>query len=116
MFASAIRKAHGFGMKILNVAVLAGAIFEHRDILELLKTINSIPSDAIYELGITLFSWRNHFSANVTGSESQANITLPSKCGSSAGDGSSAVGLRCFVRWIGLSAGSHFGTSSLPAY
>ena len=41
-------------MKILIVAALADAIFEHRDIFKLPKTINSIPSDAIYELGIIL--------------------------------------------------------------
>ena len=115
MFASAIRKAHGFGMKISIVAVLADAIFEHRDIRELLKTINSIPSDPIYELEITLFSGRNHFSANVTGSEGRVNITSPSKCASSAGDGSSAAGLKCFTRRIRLSTGSDFGTSSRPA-
>ena len=72
-------------MKIFIVAVLADAIFEHRDILELIKTINSIPSDAIYELGITLSSWRNDFSANVPGREGRANITSPSKCASSVG-------------------------------
>ena len=47
-------------MKIFIVLVLADTIFEHRGMLELLKTINSIPSDTIYELGITLFSGRNH--------------------------------------------------------
>ena len=92
MFASAIRKAHGFGMKIFIVAVLADAIFEHKDILELLKAINSNPSDAIYELGITLSSWRNDFSANLTGSEGRANIAAPSRCASSAGKGLSAAG------------------------
>mgnify|MGYP004295312709 CR=1 FL=1 len=102
-------------MKIFIVLVLADTIFEHRGMLELLKTINSIPSDAIYELGITLFSGRNHFSANMTGSEGRANITSPSKCVSSAGDGSSAAGLKCFIRWIRSSTGSDFGTSSRPA-